>query len=65
MSSVLQTVSLADLRASCIDLDLKLPEVKVSPVPHGGCVEEDLRLAMYGYTIEALNLLILPMVLEK
>ncbi|XP_041354050.1 putative glutamate synthase [NADPH] [Gigantopelta aegis] len=60
-----ETVSLADLQTSCAGLDLKLPEVKVSHVPHGGCVEEDLRLVMFGYTIEALNLLILPMVQEK
>ena len=32
---------------------------------HGGVMEEDRRLALYGYSVETLNMLVLPMVKTK
>ena len=31
----------------------------------GGVIEEDRRLPMFGWTVEALNMLVLPMVKDK
>ncbi|XP_052242063.1 uncharacterized protein LOC127852221 isoform X2 [Dreissena polymorpha] len=34
-------------------------------IEHGSCLEEDRRLPMFGWTTEALNMLVLPMVKDK
>ena len=33
--------------------------------PLGGCLEEDRRLPMFGWTVEALNMLVLPMIRDQ
>lgn len=40
-----------------------LPELETST--HAGFLEEDRRLSLYGFTTEAINLLVLPMVKDK
>ena len=32
---------------------------------HSGCLEEDRRLPMFGWTVEGLNMLVLPMIRDK
>ncbi|ESO83470.1 hypothetical protein LOTGIDRAFT_133427 [Lottia gigantea] len=60
-----ETISMAELRGAH-DPKLTLKhEIKYQDFGHGGCVEEDPRLPLFGYTIEALNLLVLPMIRDK
>ncbi|XP_071114158.1 uncharacterized protein [Haliotis cracherodii] len=60
-----ETISMAELQRSHNSGSLEPPEVVRHDLGRGSCVEEDSRLPMFGYTIEALNMLVLPMIRDK
>ena len=41
------------------------PYIKEFPKLEGGPLQRDFRLTMFGYTIEAINMLVVPMVKDK
>ncbi|XP_076076951.1 uncharacterized protein LOC143047651 isoform X1 [Mytilus galloprovincialis] len=60
-----QTVTIKELRA--VHDQKKVVRVPVTRVKseHGGWMEEDPRLSLHGFSVEIVNLLILPMVKDK
>ncbi|KAL5009527.1 hypothetical protein ScPMuIL_011832 [Solemya velum] len=60
-----QTISMADLRSAHDTSKVPTDENMYRPVSHGSCLEEDKRLPLFGYTIETLDLLVLPMIRDK
>ncbi|KAK6187782.1 hypothetical protein SNE40_005732 [Patella caerulea] len=60
-----ETISMAELRGAHDPKHTLKHTIMYQDLGHGECVEEDPRLPMFGYTIEALNLLVLPMIRDK
>ncbi|XP_021344311.1 glutamate synthase 1 [NADH], chloroplastic-like, partial [Mizuhopecten yessoensis] len=61
-----ETMSLSELhRAHVPNGDVKQLRPEVEEYSQGGFLEKDRRLSLYGYTVEAINLLVLPMVKDK
>ena len=62
---VFQTLSMNDLRLHHDRRLMRKASIERIDNPHGGTLEEDRRLPMFGWTIEALNMLVLPMVKDQ
>lgn len=60
-----QTITLKELRAVHDASKVNKTKMELIKGQHGGYLEEDPRLTLYGYTVEIINLLIFPMVKEK
>lgn len=61
-----ETLSLSDLRQAHVPSGVENgSQLQMEGYSHGGFLEKDRRLALYGYTVEAINLLVLPMVKDK
>ncbi|XP_053398015.1 uncharacterized protein LOC123552518 isoform X2 [Mercenaria mercenaria] len=60
-----ETLSMAELRLHYDPSKRRKRSVDRAHVMHGSCLEEDRRLPMFGWTIEALNMLVLPMIRDK
>ncbi|KAJ8315663.1 hypothetical protein KUTeg_007813 [Tegillarca granosa] len=60
-----ETVTMTDLRKAhdSSKVPKLVPDIQTST--HAGFLEEDRRLSLYGFTTEAINLLVLPMVKDK
>ena len=43
----------------------QISEIALRQAPVGSCIEEDPRLALFSYTMDEMNRLILPMVRDK
>ena len=61
----LQTLSMAELRQHHDPSKRRKRSIERMHAQYGSCLEEDRRLPMFGWTIEALNMLVLPMIRDK
>lgn len=43
----------------------QISEIALRQAPVGSCIEEDPRLALYSFTMDEINRLILPMIRDK
>ncbi|XP_060602982.1 uncharacterized protein LOC132756035 [Ruditapes philippinarum] len=60
-----ETLSMAELRQHYDPSKRRKRSIDRMHALHGSCLEEDRRLPMFGWTIEALNMLVLPMIRDK
>ncbi|WAR06760.1 GLT1-like protein [Mya arenaria] len=60
-----ETLSMSELRQHYSLGRNKRHSIDRMHMAHGSCLEEDRRLPMFGWTTEALNMLVLPMIRDK
>ena len=62
---IFQTITMKELRAVHDECKVEKTEIELIKSQHGGWLDEDPRLSLYGFSVEIINLLILPMIKEK
>ncbi|XP_061171212.1 uncharacterized protein LOC133180759 [Saccostrea echinata] len=60
-----QTMSLEEMRRSCDPASLIPPTYELRETTHESWLQKDPRISLFGYTLEIINLLVLPMVKER
>ena len=61
----IQTLAMPELRVKHNRRLMRKASIERIENPHGGTLEEDRRLPMFGWTVEALNMLVLPMIRDQ
>lgn len=60
-----QTMSLEEMKKSCDPASLAPPTYELREIRHDGWLLKDPRIPLFGYTMEIINMLVLPMVKER
>nr|XP_022287923.1 glutamate synthase 1 [NADH], chloroplastic-like isoform X2 [Crassostrea virginica] len=60
-----QTMSLGEMKSSCDPAALAPPSYELREMRHDGWLQKDPRIPLFGYTMEIINMLVLPMVKDR
>lgn len=58
-------MSLEEMKKSCDPAFLAPPTYELREIRHDGWLLKDPRIPLFGYTMEIINMLVLPMVKER
>ncbi|XP_056015239.1 uncharacterized protein LOC125673905 isoform X2 [Ostrea edulis] len=60
-----QTVSIEEMKRSCDPASLALPTFQLHETRHESWLQKDPRVPLFGYSMEIINMLVLPMVKDR
>ena len=58
-------MSLGEMKSSCDPAALAPPSYELREMRHDGWLQKDPRIPLFGYTMEIINMLVLPMVKDR